>query len=215
MAGIRLTALAEWPALTQRRPPVEFRQLPVGEIAGAASDESADSGRNLKEEGKNPELLWGEGSGTLLPLSSPNHGDRPMTNISAETIALIAQAVAQALAGQQTSPKANNTQPMNGAAPRATQAERLAAKDRSLLSTFARRGFKDVVLLNRNDPTKPYNVRPFQAWINEGRLVRKGEHGVRGLFHISQTEPVTKAPAKPKEGPKVVAKKPAKARAAA
>jgi hypothetical protein len=138
-----------------------------------------------------------------------------MTTISAELLTAIAQAVASALSQQQASPKANNTQPVNGAASRATQAERLAAKDRSLLSTFARRGFKDVVLLDRNAPTKPFNVRPFGGWIKEGRLVRKGEHGVRGLFHISQTEPVTKAPAKPKEGPKVVAKKPARAKAAA
>jgi hypothetical protein len=138
-----------------------------------------------------------------------------MTTISAELLTAIAQAVAAALSQQQASPKANNTQSVNGAAPKATQADRLAHKDRSLLSTFARRGFKDVVLLDRNDPTKPFNVKPFQAWIKEGRLVRKGEHGVRGLFHITQTEPVTKAPAKPKEGPKVAAKKPAKARAAA
>jgi hypothetical protein len=141
-----------------------------------------------------------------------------MTNISAETIALIAQAVAQALAGQQASPKANNTQPVNGAAPKVTQAERLAHKDRALLSTFARRGFKDVVLLDRNDPTKPFNVKPFQAWIKEGRLVRKGEHGVRGLFHISQTEPVTPAPKAAKEAPKPglkVTAKPAKAKARA
>jgi hypothetical protein len=109
----------------------------------------------------------------------------------------ITQIVTSALAGQQqgqTSPKAN------GAMPKASKADRLAQKDKSLLSTFARRGFKDVVLLDRNDPSNPFNVKPFQAWIKEGRLVRKGEHGVRGLFHISQTDPVTKAPAKPKEG---------------
>ena len=138
-----------------------------------------------------------------------------MTTISAELVTAIAQAVAAALSHQQqASPKANNAQPVNGAALKATQAERLAAKDRSLLMGFARKGFKDVVLLDRNDPTKPFNVRPFKGWLDQGRLVRKGERGIRGLFHISQTEPVTKAPAKPKEGPKVVAKKPARARAA-
>jgi hypothetical protein len=138
-----------------------------------------------------------------------------MTTISAEMIAAIAQAVAAALSQQQASPKAYNTQPVNGAAPKATPAERLAHKDRSLLSGFARKGFKDVILMDRANPEKPFNVRPFQGWLAQGRLVRRGEKGVRGLFHISQTEPVTKAPAKPKEGPKVAAKKPAKVRAAA
>ena len=66
---------------------------------------------------------------------------------------------------------------MNGAAPRATQAERLAAKDRSLLSTFARRGFKDVVLLNRNDPTKPYNAAPSRLGSTKAALSVKANMG--------------------------------------
>lgn len=80
------------------------------------------------------------------------------------------------------------------------KAKLLSDKDKKLVAGFHRKGFKDVVLMDRNDPSKPFNVRPFQGWIKEGRIVRKGEHGVRGLFHISQTEPVTAAPAKPKEG---------------
>jgi hypothetical protein len=63
------------------------------------------------------------------------------------------------------------------------------AKDRSLISAFSRRGFK-VMLMDRNDPTKPYDVKPFKAWIKEGRIVRRGERGVRGLFHVSQTDPI-------------------------
>jgi hypothetical protein len=63
------------------------------------------------------------------------------------------------------------------------------AKDRSLISAFSRRGFK-VTLMDRNDPTKPYDVKPFKAWIKEGRIVRRGERGVRGLFHVSQTDPI-------------------------
>ena len=71
------------------------------------------------------------------------------------------------------------------------------AKDRQLLNTFSRRGFK-VTLMDRNDPTKPYDVRPYKGWLAIGRIVRRGERGVRGLFHESQTDPV---PAKPEMTP--------------
>jgi len=37
-------------------------------------------------------------------------------------------------------------------------------------------------------------VKPYRIWLAEGQVVRRGEKGVRGLFHISQTDPV---PAKP------------------
>jgi hypothetical protein len=86
-----------------------------------------------------------------------------MTTISAELLTAIAQAVAAALSQQQASPKANNTQPVNGAAPKATSADRLAHKDRALIAGFKRKGFADVILMDRTDPTKPFNVKPFQA----------------------------------------------------
>lgn len=102
-----------------------------------------------------------------------------------------------------------------GSLPRATvsvdkKAKILSDKDKRLLATFHRRGFKDVVLMDRANPDKPFNVRPFGSmkdgkatgWLSQGRVVRKGEKSVQGLFHISQTEPVTQAPAKPKEGSK-------------
>jgi len=68
------------------------------------------------------------------------------------------------------------------------------AKDRQLLNTFSRRGFKDVVLLDRANPSEPFNVKPYGSaekgtgWLAEGRVVRRGEKGVKGLFHISQTD---------------------------
>jgi hypothetical protein len=94
--------------------------------------------------------------------------------------------------------------------PKATPAEKLAWKDKSLIAGFKRRGFQDVVLMDRNDPTKPFNVKPFKLWLASGRLVRKGEHGVRGLFHITQTDPLPSpktAPAQPKTEPKIKGKK--------
>lgn len=108
---------------------------------------------------------------------------------------LIADAVAKALAG--TVAKGGN-----GAKPvKRTKADMLKAKDTKLKASFTRRGFKDVVLMDRNDPTKPFNVRPYgrpangdqpaSGWIGQGRQVKKGEtSGGTGLFHISQTEPI-------------------------
>jgi hypothetical protein len=62
------------------------------------------------------------------------------------------------------------------------------AKDRQLLAAFHRRGFKDTVLMDRADKSKPFNVRPYKGWVELGRRVRKGEKGVRGLFHQDQTD---------------------------
>ena len=53
--------------------------------------------------------------------------------------------------------------------------------------------------MNRADPKAEFNVRPYKGWLELGRQVRKGERGIRGLFHSSQTDVI--APAKP--APKV------------
>jgi hypothetical protein len=73
----------------------------------------------------------------------------------------------------------------------------LASKDARIAAAFARRGFKDAVLKDRANPDKPYTVRPFQGWLAEGRIVRRGQKGVMGLFDITQTDPL---PASPKGG---------------
>src|SRR6516165_1386966 len=114
-----------------------------------------------------------------------------MANLTQEQLAaLIANVVSQVMQVQSAAPK--------GAAPQAKQPMDLASKDRSLVNTFTRRGFKDVVLMDRSDKSKPYNIRPYKAWIELGRVVRRGERGVRGLFHIDQTDVIpSKAPASP------------------
>jgi hypothetical protein len=63
-----------------------------------------------------------------------------------------------------------------------------------IVSAFKRRGYDNVVLRDATDPSKPHNVRSYKLWLEQGRRVRKGEKGVMGLFHISQTEelPVNK-----------------------
>ena len=70
-----------------------------------------------------------------------------------------------------------------------------SARDAAIKGAFTRKGFTDVTLVSRNadgtpDFTKPYNVKPFKAWVQDGRVVRKGQHGVKGLFHITQTDPI-------------------------
>jgi hypothetical protein len=81
-----------------------------------------------------------------------------------------------------------------------SKAEWLAAKDKSIVATFKKRGVKDVVLMDRTDRNKPFNIRPFgrkdetgayNGWLGQGRIVKKGESGVKGLFHVSQTRDMT------------------------
>ena len=66
-----------------------------------------------------------------------------------------------------------------------------------MVNGFRRRGIPldQIVLMDRNDRSKPHTIKPFKQWMAEGRMVRKGQHGIRGLFHISQTDVI--APAKP------------------
>jgi hypothetical protein len=73
----------------------------------------------------------------------------------------------------------------------------LTSKDAGILAGLKRKGYKDIVMPVRKtdgsiDESKPYNVKPYGVWQSQGRQVRKDEHGVRGLFHISQTDPIAK-----------------------
>jgi hypothetical protein len=98
-----------------------------------------------------------------------------------------------------------------GSAPKAAPAAKadnsLEAKDRALVAGFKRKGIPldQIVLMDRNDKSKPYTIKPFKQWLAEGRMVKKGEHGIRGLFHVSQTSELPKA----KPSPKAKAPKPA------
>jgi len=83
----------------------------------------------------------------------------------------------------------------------------LQQKDNCLVNTFARRGFRNVVLMDRADKSKPYNIKPFKQWLAEGRIIRRGERGCVGLFHIDQTDVVAPAKPSPKAKGKPVAAK--------
>jgi hypothetical protein len=103
-------------------------------------------------------------------------------------LAQIVSAVIQALKVGDTSAK-----PASISAP----GNSLEQKDKALVNGFRRKGIPlaEIVLMDRNDKSKPFTIKPFKLWMNEGRMVRKGERGVRGLFHISQTDEIK--PAKP------------------
>jgi hypothetical protein len=104
--------------------------------------------------------------------------------------ALIANVVGQVLAGQTASPK-------GVAAPVSAPGNSLEQKDKALINGFRRRGIPldQIVLMDRSDRSKPHTIRPFKGWLSVGRMVRKGERGIRGLFHQSQTDEIK--PAKP------------------
>ena len=86
------------------------------------------------------------------------------------------------------------------AAPQAKAGNSLEQKDKALVNGFRRKGIPldQIVLMDRNDKSKPFSIKPFKLWLQEGRMVRKGERGVRGLFHISQTDVIAKAKPAPK-----------------
>src|SRR5262249_17932153 len=110
-----------------------------------------------------------------------------MAKLDQDTLTQIVQAVLASL-GQTAAPTAASHFLPKGskAAPSG-----LASKDARIAAAFARRGFK-VTLKDRANPDAPFDVKPFKAWLSESRIVRKGQRGVAGLFHLSQTDLIAK-----------------------
>ena len=77
--------------------------------------------------------------------------------------------------------------------PRVSKASVKPAVDRNLQRRsaiargFARKGIKVTFV---NETGRFENVKPYKVWLGEGFVVRKGQHGVSGLFHISQCDPL-------------------------
>lgn len=110
-------------------------------------------------------------------MANANKPDKPAPKLSfsrEELAAIISAAIAQA------SPKAERTY-VREAHVDDVQDRRLQ-RDVAVVRGFKRRGFKEADIRLRD------NVRPYKLWLSAGRVVRKGEHGVRGLFHVSQTD---------------------------
>ena len=103
-------------------------------------------------------------------------------------LAQIVSAVIQALKVGDTSAKPVSV---------STPVDKLALRDASIRAGFKRRGVQYVVLMDRADRSKPFNVKPFKGWLEQGRMVKKGEKSIKGLFHISQTSELPKPSAKP------------------
>jgi hypothetical protein len=108
-----------------------------------------------------------------------------MAKLDQEALSQIVQAVLANLQGQGTASPKPASQYQNSFGKFDP-----IARDRQLLAAFHRRGFRDVQLMDRADKSKPFNVKPYKVWIELGRRVRKGEKGVRGLFHQDQTDPI-------------------------
>ena len=58
----------------------------------------------------------------------------------------------------------------------------LEESDAQVIAAFNAKGIKTADIALRS------NVFGFNDWKAKGRIVSKGQHGVRGLFHVSQTE---------------------------
>src|SRR5690242_17562400 len=143
----------------------------------------------------------------MSPISKSDLDQISMTIASAmsQGFAQLTQALAQP---SQPSPKAATYRyrtPFLAKGQRASPSD-LASKDQRILNAFTRKGFKNVVLRDRNDPSKPHTVKPFKVWLDSGRVVRKGSKSVLGLFHIDQTDALP-AQASPKGKTKLTAVK--------
>jgi hypothetical protein len=102
-------------------------------------------------------------------------------------LAQIVSAVIQALKVGDTSAKP--------AAVSAPPVDTLAQKDRALVAGFKRKGIPvdQIKLMDRSNPKAEFNVKPFRLWLEAGRQVRKGQKSIKGLFHVSQTDPIKSA----------------------
>jgi len=110
----------------------------------------------------------------------------------------VATAVAAALAGKgaksQTRRGKTKTKKAKGRGEKLTEAEKatfMAQNDAKCVTAFEKAGHKDV---------KPrVNVLTYNKWVEQGRMVRKGEKSVKvgpfALFHIDQTDLILTPPA--------------------
>jgi hypothetical protein len=96
-----------------------------------------------------------------------------MAQLDQTQLSQIVQAVISALQVQGAAPKAASI---------SAPADKLAQRHAAILKGFQRKGFKDAKLF--------VDIKPFKGWLAEGRQVRKGQHGIKGLFHRDQTDAV-------------------------
>jgi len=99
-----------------------------------------------------------------------------MATLDQTTLNQIVAAVLQALGNTSTaSPKAPAvSQPANS----------LEAKDKALVNGFRRRGIPldQIVLMDRNDRSKPHTIKPFKQWMAEGPWSAKASTAFAGCF---------------------------------
>jgi hypothetical protein len=143
----------------------------------------------------------------MSPISKSDLDQISMTIASAmsQGFAQLTAALSQPVAASKAA-TAKTSYRYSGFLPKGSKAtpSDLADKDRQIVAAFKRRGFS-VTLMDRNDPKLPYDVRPYRGWLEVGRVVRKGQHGVKGLFHITQTDMIN--PPTPSKGKKLHAVK--------
>ena len=144
----------------------------------------------------------------MAPIAKSDLDQISMTIASAmsQGFAQLTQAFSQQAAPISRAASAKTSYRYSGFLPKGAKASPsdLADKDRQIVAMFKRRGF-DAHLMDRNDPKVPFDVRPYKGWLEVGRVVRKGQHGVRGLFHVTQTDALPSSkPTKGKSKPQLV-----------
>jgi hypothetical protein len=110
-----------------------------------------------------------------------------MVDITAEALAqMVADAVAAATAKKKTAKSGGNKKPTREPLTEEQKAANRKKTDILTMANFTAKGYKDV--------QPRVNVMTYNKWIENGRMVRKGEKSVKcgsfPLFHIDQTDPL-------------------------
>ena len=111
-----------------------------------------------------------------------------MTNSEISTIVAAVTAALNASKKKQypaVKPRVAYRNPRVSKADVAPKVDRNLQRRASIARGFARKGIKVTFV---NETGRFDNVKPFKMWLAEGLIVRRGEHGVKGLFHSSQCE---------------------------
>lgn len=127
-----------------------------------------------------------------------------MTNKTADIAAIVAAVIAAMGTAKpaKSAKKYPAVKPYKAYAPKlvAPPEDRRQAAQAKRLSSIGR-GFaaKGIKVTFDKESGRFDNVKPFKLWLSEGLIVRKGQTGVKGFFHVSQCEKYV-APALPSTG---------------
>ena len=126
----------------------------------------------------------------MSPISKSDLDQISMTIASAmsQGFAQLTAALSQPVAASKAAAAKTTSYRYSRFLPKGSKAspESLADKDQRILNAFTRKGFKDVVLRDRNNPNADHNVKPFKQRSTRriGPLTNLHTPGISGLSSL-------------------------------